>query len=184
MLGWSDVELAAIVFHELAHQLLYVPGDSDFNEALATVVEREGVRRWLSNSGRGKDLENYELQEGRVAQVVALLIEGRAALADAYRLPLPAEEMRRRKALEFAHLREQFTTLKAGWGAHAPFETWFGPSLNNANLASVATYRACVPGLERVLTGAGGDLPRFYAKAREIAALSADRRHAQACGAG
>ncbi len=58
MVGWDDVELASIVFHELTHQLLYVPGDSSFNEALATAVEEEGVRRWLTARGtRGGAVE-------------------------------------------------------------------------------------------------------------------------------
>jgi predicted aminopeptidase len=41
MLRDGDTELAALIFHELAHQAAYVPGDSDFNEAFATVVEYE-----------------------------------------------------------------------------------------------------------------------------------------------
>ena len=45
MVGWNDVELASIIFHELTHQLLYVPNDASFNEALATTVAEEGVRR-------------------------------------------------------------------------------------------------------------------------------------------
>ena len=47
MLGWSDVELASIIFHELTHQMIYRADDADFNEAFATTVEEEGVRRWL-----------------------------------------------------------------------------------------------------------------------------------------
>src|ERR1700683_4876474 len=59
MLGWSDVELASIIFHELTHQMIYVANDADFNEALATTVEEEGVRRWLRSLGRDRDLAEY-----------------------------------------------------------------------------------------------------------------------------
>ncbi len=68
MMGWNDVELAAIIFHELTHQLLYVPNDSSFNEALATTVEEEGVRRWLHAQGRDADLANYLRAAGALSQ--------------------------------------------------------------------------------------------------------------------
>jgi predicted aminopeptidase len=49
MFGYGDSELAAFIFHELAHQAVYAAGDSDFNEAFATVVETEGLERWLAH---------------------------------------------------------------------------------------------------------------------------------------
>ena len=73
MMGWNDVELAAIIFHELTHQLLYVPNDSSFNEALATTVEEEGVRRWLRAQGREADLAEHLVQQERYAKVIDLL---------------------------------------------------------------------------------------------------------------
>ena len=71
MIGWNDVELASIIFHELTHQMIYVPSDADFDEALAVTVEEEGVRRWLKSQGREKDLEQYDLQQQRFLQVLA-----------------------------------------------------------------------------------------------------------------
>ena len=63
MMGWNDVELASIIFHELTHQMLYVPNDSSFNEALATTVEEEGVRRWLHAQGRETDLAKHLVEQ-------------------------------------------------------------------------------------------------------------------------
>ena len=48
MLRWDDDQVAATIFHELAHQQLYLPGDTAFNESYATFVEREGLRRDLA----------------------------------------------------------------------------------------------------------------------------------------
>jgi predicted aminopeptidase len=184
MLGWSDVQLAAIVFHELTHQLLYVPNDSAFNEALASVVEQDGVRRWLRAQGRLEDLAAYDLQELRYARVLELLRQARAELNEVYRSDAPTVLKRDRKAQILERLRANYGELKAGWGGAAPLGAWFARELNNASLASVATYQQCVPGLVRELAGAHGDLPRFYARARDLAKLPMDRRKKLLCDSG
>jgi predicted aminopeptidase len=38
-IGYSDAQLARLVFHELAHQLVYVRDDTTFNESFAVAVE-------------------------------------------------------------------------------------------------------------------------------------------------
>ena len=183
MLGWSDVDLAAIVFHELTHQLLYLPNDSSFNEALATLVADVGVRRWLRQQGRERDLAAYALQEQRYREVVALLIGTRAKLDALYHTPLPAAAMRARKQADFAALQARYAKLAAPWGAAAPFRLWFGRALNNADLVSIATYEQCLPGFERVLDAAGGDLPAFFRRVRAIAKLDRTARDARVCAA-
>jgi predicted aminopeptidase len=181
MMGWNDVELAAIIFHELTHQLLYVPNDSSFNEALATTLEEEGVRRWLLAQGRDADLAQHLVRQARYAKVVDLLNATRIELRAVYASGLAPERMREKKRAAFASMRASFALLKAGWGGHAPFETWFDDDLNNAHLASVATYFACVPGFERELAAAGGNLTAFYAKVRELAKLDQATRDALVC---
>ncbi len=182
MMGWNDVELAAIIFHELTHQLLYVPDDSSFNEALATVVEEEGVRRWLSSQGRSADLRRHLVQQQRYRQVVGLLSATRNELRTVYAAGLGAAQMRERKRAAFASLHAVLAALKAQWGADAPLDGWLAGDLNNAYLASVATYYSCVPGFERELKAVGGDLPAFYARARALARLDRARRDAAVCG--
>jgi predicted aminopeptidase len=182
MMSWNDVELAAIIFHELTHQLLYVPNDSSFNEALATTIEEEGVRRWLKAQGREADLARHAVQQAHYLKVVDLLSSTRAQLRAIYASGLAAPALRERKRAEFDSLRSSFALLKAGWGGHAPFETWFAEDLNNAQLASIATYFTCVPGFERELDAVGGDLPAFYARVRKIAKLDQKTRDAIVCG--
>src|SRR5688572_21687039 len=97
MLGWSDVQLASTLFHELAHQVVYVPGDSEFNEAFATVVEEAGLQRWLASLGRLKDLDAWNEQRQRNAQFVALLLQTRERLDALYRSELPDDQKRDRK---------------------------------------------------------------------------------------
>ena len=183
MMGWNDVELAAIIFHELTHQLLYVPNDSSFNEALATTIEEEGVRRWLLAQGRDADLASHLERQEHYAQVIELLNATRAELRAVYASALGPDLKREKKRAAFAAMRASFARLKAGWGGHAPFETWFDGDLNNAHLASVATYFACVPGFERELEAAGGNLTAFYARVRALAKLGQAERDARLCGA-
>ncbi len=182
MLGWSEAQLAAIVFHELTHQLIYVKGDSDFNEALATVVEQEGVMRWLRAAGRGRELDDWRSWQERAARVNVLLQGARADLQRLYELRLAPGEMRRRKAERFAQLQEEYRGLSAAWGREAPFRAFFAQALNNAHLASVSTYQRCVPGMERLLHETGGDLPRFYERVRALAGMPAGQRDRESCG--
>jgi predicted aminopeptidase len=182
MVNWDDVELAAIVFHELTHQLLYVPNDASFNEALATTVEEEGVRRWLSSLGREEDLAEHLLEHKRYLQVIALLSATREQLHALYASGLPPPLMRERKREAFEALRDSYAALREQWGGHAPFDGWFTHDINNAHLASIATYFVCVPGFERELQAVGGNLPAFYRRVRELAKLDQSQRDLLVCG--
>jgi predicted aminopeptidase len=181
MVSWNDVALASIIFHELTHQMLYVPNDASFNEALATTVEEEGVRRWLQQQGRDKDLAEHLLQQRRYLEVIALMTETRNQLRTLYASGLPPPLMRERKRETLEVLREAYTALKAQWGGHAAFDAWFAEDVNNAHLASIATYFTCVPGFERELKAVGGNLPAFYVRVRELAKLDQRQRDALVC---
>jgi predicted aminopeptidase len=181
MMGWNDTELAAIVFHELTHQLLYLPGDASFNEAFATTVEEEGVRRWLLAQGRNADLAEHVAQQQRYLEVIALLRRTRAELRTLYASGIDAQLMRDRKRARFAAMRDSYMDLKTRWSGHAPFESWFEGEINNAHLASVATYYDCVPGFERELAAAGGDLKAFYRRVRQLAKFDQQARDAAVC---
>ncbi len=180
MVGWSDVEFAAIIFHELTHQLLYVPGDASFNEALATTVEEEGVRRWLLAQGREADLAEHVRSQAHYLQVIDLLRRTRTELNAVYASGADVEQMRERKKAVFDGMREAFTVLHRQWGS-APFESWFRSDLNNAHLASIATYYDCVPGFQRELDAVHGDLKAFYRRVHELAALDQAARDAAVC---
>ena len=179
MLYWDETELAALVFHELAHQLLYVKGDTAFNEAFATVVEHEGVRRWLEAEGRPEALEDYRHREERYRAVAALLGASRERLRTLYAAPASPQQKRDAKRAELARLRAEYAAARATLGAG--YDWLFDAALNNARLLAVATYQDCVPGLEARLAAADFDLERFYAAARSLARLSRAARHDAAC---
>jgi predicted aminopeptidase len=182
MTGWDEVELASIVFHELTHQLLYIANDASFNEALATTVEEEGVRRWLKQQGRDQELEQHLLEQQRYLQVIDLLSATREELRGLYSSGLPVEQMRVQKAQTLSKMKAAYAQLKAQWGGRAPFDAWFGGEINNAHLASIATYYSCVPGFQRELAAVGGDLPAFYTRVRALAKMGRKQRDELVCG--
>lgn len=183
MLNWSDAQLAATLFHELAHQVVYVPGDSEFNEAFATVVEEAGLERWLAARQRAQELVEWREQRQRHSQFIALLLGARDKLRSLYQSDAPEEEKRSRKQYEFGSLKLEYSRLKQQWNGYAGYDRWFDRTLSNAHLVSAAIYYGCVPGLQRVLSSVSGDLPRFYDEVRALARMDRDMRAAAVCSA-
>lgn len=183
MLGYGDTELAAIIFHELAHQVVYVAGDTEFNEAFAVTVERAGLERWLKHRGRESQLESFKARRARQVEYIALFTRTRAKLAALYASKLPEDEMRARKKEIFAALEHQMRELEKAHGVPSPYGAWLKEGLNNAHLASVATYFNCVPGFERLLASVDGDLQAFYSAVRELAGKPRAERHKAVCTA-
>lgn len=182
MLRYDDDELVATVFHELAHQLIYVKNDSSFNEAFATAVEDEGLKRWLAYRGAAQRIDAFRLEQQREAALLALLAPARARLAALYESGAPVDEMRAAKQRILARLAADIRALERREGVHyGVYDEWMARGLNNAQLASLATYYDCVPGFERLLAAQQGDLPRFYAAVRALAREPRAERDAGLC---
>jgi predicted aminopeptidase len=181
MLPYGHDQLAAIIFHELAHQLLYVPGDSAFNEAFANTVEETGLARWLTLKGRPSDIENFHRSAASDQVYTGLMHQARDDLARLYASKLPPASMRAAKQARLAALADAIRAAEKRLGAPSGYDDWLAAGINNAELASVATYEDCVPGFKRLLAQQDGDLVRFYAAARELAKAPAAVRDAQLC---
>jgi len=174
-IGWSEAELARLIFHELAHQVAYANDDTAFNESFATAVERLGGARWIAASGRpGEDAAGAR----RRAEFRVLTLRTRTALDGLYRSDLPEADKRRRKAELMAAMRAEHAALKAGaWGGFAGYDRWFERA-NNASLAVQAAYDSLVPAFERLFDAQGRDFDRFYREVKRLAALPKDQRRA------
>jgi predicted aminopeptidase len=173
---YPDAELARLVFHELAHQVVYVKGDTTFNESFAVAVEEEGLRRWTAKHASPSEREAYGASRARRAEFVKLVLRYRERAAQLYREPLPEDAKRAGKAKLFADLGADYGELKTKqWGGFAGYDRFFA-DVNNAHLASVATYEELVPAFRALLAREGGDLPRFYAAVKELARLSKAER--------
>ena len=183
---YPDTALARLVFHELAHQVVYVKDDTSFNEAFATVVEEEGLARWLAaqagtprhaalvaEAARGKRLREGFRQWTR---------EARAELAAIYASGAGEAEKRARKAAVFEGMRAAYQAAKAGEPGLAGYDRWFaghdGNGPNNASIAAAALYDDKVPAFRALLASVGGDLPALYARVHALAAKPKAEREA------
>jgi predicted aminopeptidase len=181
-LDGPELNAVSLVFHELAHQVVYVPDDSRFNEAFARTVELEGLYRWLRQNGSEADWQKYQLQFARAADFRKLLVATREQLAGLYRSSGSADEKRKEKKAVFTDMERAYADLKSAWGGYAGYDAWMARGLNNARLASVATYDDLVPAFQGLLAASGGDLPAFYGQVRVLAALPSPERLARLDG--
>lgn len=164
---YPEGELAAMVFHELAHQRVYVADDTGFNEAYAVAVELLGAREWLA--GKADALAAFEAGRARRARFLALAREGRDKLQAVY--AGPAESRAAGKAAVMAELRERAPREAPGW------EAWFQRA-NNASFAILSAYDELVPDFLRLFEREGRDWPRFHAAVERLKPLARDERRA------
>ena len=178
MLGHGEDFLAETLFHELAHQKVYVRDDASFNEGFAVSVQEEGVRRWLQATHRPERLKAYERALARREAVLGLVDRARQRLRDVYALDTGDDRKRALKAQTLKTLYSEYQALKDAWGGYSGYDHWFDEGLNNARLASLATYREWVAQFRALYRRCGSSLPRFYTAVRALGALEMSVRHA------
>lgn len=188
-LGWFDdpvlstfvrldqTRLAALIFHELAHRLLYVSGDTTFNESFATAVEEEGLRRWALAAETPGLLADYQRQRRCEEEFVDLVMRRRRELEALYSSGIAPAEKKIRKAGLLAALGRDVDAARLKNPDLARYESWLSSGLNNAGLAVVSAYHRLVPAFRRLLQESGGDLPLFYERCRSLSQYSTAERH-------
>ena len=173
---YPEAELARLVFHELAHQVVYVKGDTVFNESFAVAVERAAVRRWLAAQKRESNYAAFLAARERQREFIALVESARARLDRVYGLGIERAPMRAAKREAFGEFTREYAALKASWGGFAGYDRIVGTAPDNALLASITAYSKYVPGFERMLEAEGANLPRFYAAVKRLADLPKTER--------
>ncbi len=174
---YPEAEVARMVFHELAHQVAYAPGDSQFNESFATAVEEIGVARWMAAQGSEAMRDDYRRYRQRKEDFLALLDYYRHQLEANYARPVSDAEKRVRKGELADGLRHEYDSMKRErWGGYAGYDRWFDEPVSNAHFVLVATYHDLVPAF-RALQAGQADLGIFYREVRQLARLTkAERR--------
>ena len=176
VLNRADYQLAGLIFHELAHQLVYLPGDTTFNESFATAVEREGVRRWLAKSNKDFNIDAALLDYDRQQQFVDLVGGYRDRFESLYQLEINESSMRSQKLELQQTLREEYAVLKQQWQGYEGYDGWFSRSLNNAQLSTVASYNDLLPFFAAMFEQSNQDFSTFYAEVSRIADLPEQER--------
>lgn len=176
MLHWDDQRLAGLIFHELAHQRLYVRDDSSFNESFASFVEQQGLRQWLASRGEA-ELDPAARQQRE--QFTQLILASRARLTALYASGLAAAPMRAGKQAEFSRLRADYRQLRATqWGGQGRYDGWINAPLNNAKLLPFGLYEQWQPAFAALFARSGGDWAHFYRRVEQLAALPLPERSA------
>ncbi|HEY0457108.1 MAG TPA: aminopeptidase [Verrucomicrobiae bacterium] len=184
----SDEDLAETLFHELAHQRLFVKGDTDFSEAFATSVAEEAMRRWMLSKGKGAAYDKYLVKKRRGDQFIGLVLAAREKLEKLYsttatpsgetNAPALIEFKRQGKQEIFNQLRKDYANLKATeWGGKGAYDKWFSKPLNNARLNTIDAYYRLLPGFQSMITADGADMEKFYKDVNLLAKVPKIERH-------
>ncbi|MEJ5991385.1 aminopeptidase [Ramlibacter sp. PS3R-8] len=180
---YPEGELARIIFHELAHQVVYAKNDTMFNESFATAVERLGGERWLATHADDTARREYAGFDARRRQFRDLSRTTRERLKAVYEATgVAPEDKQRRKSEVMAQFREEYAQMKARSGAEPAawrgYDRWVA-NANNAFFGAQAAYDELVPAFEALFRRQGGDWQRFHDAVRQLAALPKEERHRQ-----
>lgn len=176
MLNRSDASIASLIFHELAHQQLYVGDDSKFNESFASFVEEQGLMLWQELHGSEDQSAELERRRSRQEDFIRLLRATRDDLQRLYKSGIDETVMRAEKKARYQKLLAEYETLKASWNGYRGYDGWFERELNNARLVSVATYNDYIPAFEVLFADSGRDFPAFFAAAKALSKMPREKR--------
>ncbi len=177
VLRGSNTDIAGLIFHELAHQELYIRGDTAFDESFAMSVEFEGMRRWLKANGDSTKLCQYQQGQERQQRVMALLLRYRNRLESLYASSEPDETKLEQKQKIFSDLHAAYARLRAQSRGYAGYDAWFSQKFDNASFVPIRLYNRYVPAFDALLRSVGGNLPAFYSRAKAISQLPPKERH-------
>ena len=172
----ADYQLAGLVFHELAHQVVYLKGDTTFNESFATTVEREGVKRWLQSINQVELQDRAQQDQARQADFLKLVLAYQEQFGGLYGGLLPDSEKREAKSELQYSMRADYERLKMDWGGYSGYDNWIYNSLNNAQLSTVSSYNSLVPFFDNELARLNGNLAEFYQRVKELALMDGAQR--------
>jgi predicted aminopeptidase len=186
-LGWYDdpvltsqlrmdsIQLASLVFHELAHQKIYVSGDSRFNEGFAVSVERSGVLRWLRSLGREDQIIQARRFWNAEDTMVSKILRARSELDKIYHDNLDSSALSYKKDSIFHKLT---LSLCNGNCKGVLLPKIYGEEfeLNNAYFIPINTYYSLVKEFQYLLDHCGGNFIQFYKKVKVLGKLPIDKR--------
>ena len=182
-INYPEGELARLIFHELAHQVVYASGDTTFNESFATTVERLGSQRWLATQAGDAARQSYETFDQRRQGFKALLLSTHRELQAIYepkeaeipylRTQAATKSIAKQEAMQ--RFRDSYALLKTSWGGFSGYDMWVA-SANNAAFGAQAAYDDLAPGFVALFEREGRDYKRFYDAATRLSKSPKEER--------
>ena len=172
----DEIRLAGLIFHELSHQVVFIKGDTAFNEGFSVAVELEGVKRWLAKRGSPALLEKYKERKARHKQFVELVTNTRDELEALYKTKVAVERMRQKKTVIIEKMHQKYQQLKVEWNDFSGYDRWFSKPINNAQISAVTTYRDYVPAFQKLLAQQNYDMKLFFKAVEDLGDLDSEER--------
>lgn len=185
MLAFPEIELAELLFHELAHQQVYVNGDTTFNESYATAVERLGALAWRTLREPDPDFAEVWRQHQQWRQqrddFRFLVRQTRAELERLYAQRAESQDLnalKQGKAVVLQTFEQRYAQLQKAWGGPGRFDAWV-ESPNNAMFGVEHAYNQWVPAFEQLFENEGGNWTAFHAAVEALSRLPKAQRDAR-----
>jgi predicted aminopeptidase len=173
----GELRMVEVIFHELAHQQLYINGDSTFNESFATAVAQIGSKRCFERQGEAEKYQAYLKIAAREHDFNRLLINRRDVLAKLYQSDIKPDAMLINKEQQFAQLQVDYLALKLKWNGYNKYDAWMAQPLNNAHLALSATYEEYAPAFIKLFEDNDSNFAHFYLAAKRMEGLTQNERN-------
>jgi len=172
----QEADLAGLIFHELAHQLIYLSGDTTFNESFASTVEIEGVNSWMKQRGTPKLSKQYFVAKKRDDDFMRLVLKTQERLKVLYARKIAVNEMRKAKRAVFSQMKQDYTQYKKRWQQYKGYDRYINSELNNAQIAGAATYFKYIKSFQNIFKKHNGNYKAFYQEVFGFAKLSIEQR--------
>lgn len=179
MLYKSEAYRVGIIFHELAHQQIYVENDTAFNEAFATSVELEGIKAWYTQTANQQKFKKHLIAKKRDKDFKTLLRNTRKELEILYAEKQQPKKWQTRKEIIFKQLHLSYKKFKRKWGNYTGYDKWMSQDLNNAHLALVATYNNWLPAFSKIFEKANRNYKVYYKEIERLTELDKTQREKQ-----
>lgn len=176
MLHRGDAYLAKVIFHELAHQKIYIKNDTEINEAFADTVADAGMRRWLTQNNSPLSYEQFEKNQALEDEFVDLVLRYRNQLDSLYKSDIPDPEKRLNKSVILEKMINEYKQINSGRNGHARYDAWFATGLNNAKLMAVVTYRKYLTDFKKILLAVDDNLETFYHLVKQLHYCTQEQR--------
>ena len=177
-INYSETELADLIFHELAHHHLFLPGDATFNESFATAVAEIGVARWLEAHHDAVKQDEYLAHRKQAKQFNEMLFQSREELQKTYAQDQTDDQKRNAKARIIVQLKSRIMELSQADPSNKRLANWSQRPINNALLGATAVYYHQVPAFIALFEKSNRDFAAFFAAVKNLTQLNQEKREA------